>query len=185
MGAAVFVRPAAAASCAGFVPPLAGRVAQAEVIVVGTIQAVDANRATVLPEAFLRGPARPDALTLVKLARTPECPLADLAAGSRVLLLLNAADGGYAWPDAALAYVLKDGRAYIASDQLAPDDHAESQLITEIRSQTNLYAVPAKSSGEGASIDWVKTVLPVTGALIVVLAIGLLLMRTWHRIDPT
>jgi len=38
---------------------------------------------------------------------------------------------------------------------------------------------------EGAAIDWIGTVLPVSAALLVVFAIGLLLMRTWHRIDPS
>lgn len=184
VGAAVSVRPANASSCAGFVPPLAGRVAQAEVIVVGTIQAVEPDRATALPEAFLRGPARPDALRLQKPVRTPECPHAEFTAGNRVLLLLNPADGGYAWPDASLAYVLRDGRARLATDQLV-DDRIESQLISDIRSQTNLYAVPAGRSDSGAAIDWMKTVIPVTAALVVVFGIGLLLMRTWHRIDPS
>jgi hypothetical protein len=184
VGAAVFVHPTSATSCAAFVPPLAARVAQADVIVVGSVLAVDPDRATVAPEAFLRGPARPDALILKQPPRTPECPLAMLAAGDRVVLLLNAADGGYAWPDASLAYVLKDGIARIASDQLS-DDHLESQLVSDIRSQTNLYAVPAEGPDDGASIDWMKTVIPVTAALVVVFGIGLLLMRTWHRIDPS
>ncbi len=183
-GAAAFVQPARAASCAGFAAPLAARVAQSDVIVIGSVQSASGSAASVVPEAFLKGPARPEALSLRKPDQPPECPLADFTAGARVLVLVSARDGGYAWPDAAYAYVLKDGQARLATDQIA-DDRLESQLVSDIRSVTNLYAVPAKNGSDGASIDWVKTVVPVTIALVLVFAIGLWLMRIWHRIDPT
>lgn len=183
-GSAGFVRPVGATSCAGFAAPLASRVTQADVIVIGSVRTAGPDSSTVAPEAFLRGPTRPDTLTLTKPARDPECPLAELTAGSRVLLLLNTSSDAYGWPDASLAYVLKDGHATLASRQIA-DDRLEAELISDIRSQTNLYAVPASNTGDAAGIDWVKTVVPVTVALLVVFGIGLVLMRTWHRIDPS
>lgn len=184
-GVAVFVSGARAASCAGFVAPLSARVAQADVIVVGHVASQSPLSAGIAPEAFLKGPARPEELSILRPAQAPECPLAALpGAGERVLLMLRATAGGYAWPDEPMAYTLAGGRATLLSDTLA-DDRTESSLVADIRTQTNLYAVPATTNDDGASIDWKKTVLPVAAALLVVFGIGLLLMRTWHRIDPS
>jgi hypothetical protein len=45
--------------------------------------------------------------------------------------------------------------------------------------------VPAANQSEGASLDWVRVVLPTTIVVLIVFGIGLVLMRTWHRIDPS
>lgn len=151
-------------------------------IAVGTLESTGAAL-QLRPEAFLKGPARPDAMPIVPPTRAPECPLANLNAGDRAMLFLSTSGSGFAWPDAAYAYVLKDGHGRLTGD--VADDHLESQLVSDVRSVTNLYAVPAKDTSETAGIDWMKTVLPVAGALVLVFGIGLLFMRTWHRIDPT
>lgn len=159
--------------------------AQADVIVVGHIIGQSPYGAGVAPEAFLKGRARPEDIVLQRPAQPPECPLAALPGqGARVLLLLQATNGGYAWPDESMAYVLEGGNARLASESLK-DDHTEPALLSDIRSQTNLYAVPAAKNSEGASIDWKSTVVPVSVALGIVFVIGLVLMRTWHRIDPS
>jgi len=152
------------------------------VIVVGTVESAG-DSLQLWPEAFLKGPARPDAMPIVRPAEQPECPLANLKEGDRAMLFLSASGSGFGWPDAAYAYVLKDGHARLTGD--VADDHLESQLVADVRSVTNLYAVPARDTSEAEGIDWMKTVLPVAGALVLVFGIGLLFMRTWHRIDPT
>jgi hypothetical protein len=58
-------------------------------------------------------------------------------------------------------------------------------VVAAIRAITGQYAVPAGSKDEGAGIDWKSTVLPVGAALLAVFAIGLVLMRQWHKIDPS
>ena len=61
---------------------------------------------------------------------------------------------------------------------------SEDDLVTRIREVSGQYAVLATDASEGASIDWLRVVLPVTLAAIVILAIALVLLRIWHRIDP-
>jgi hypothetical protein len=61
----------------------------------------------------------------------------------------------------------------------------EAELVARVRSLTNQYAVPASSRGEGAGIDWTRTILPVGAALVAIFVIALFLMRIWHRIDPS
>ncbi len=181
-GAAVFVPGVKAFSCAAEPPPLTARIQDSPVIVLGAIEDVGGSL-QLRPEAFLKGPARLEPLLLLRPGQQPECPLAKLSAGDRVMLFLAPSGTGFAWPDAAYAFVLEDGHARLTGD--VADDRAEAQLVAEVRAVTNLYAVPAKDTSEAEGIDWMKTVLPVAGALALVFGIGLLFMRTWHRIDPT
>jgi hypothetical protein len=57
--------------------------------------------------------------------------------------------------------------------------------VSLVRGITEQYAVPAASAGDGAGIDWWKTVLPVGVATLALFGVGLYLMRIWHRIDPS
>ena len=148
----------------------------------GLLQAADGGL-QLTPEAFLKGPARPEPLVLATPDPQPECQLADLRPGQRALLILTTGNAAYAWPDSMNGYVLKDGHARLTGTD--PDDHLESGLISDVRSVTNLYAVPATNASGAEGIDWMKTVVPVGAALLLVFGIGLLFMRTWHRIDPT
>jgi hypothetical protein len=45
--------------------------------------------------------------------------------------------------------------------------------------------VPAQTNSQGASLDWIKVVLPTALVVLAVFGIGLYLMKIWHRIDPT
>lgn len=163
--------------------PLAERVAAADVIILGTVRSSTRADADIAPEVFLKGPAQSGAVRVVAPLRQSECPLARLEQGNRVLLLLQGGNGAFEWPTGPAAYAINDGQAALAGS--IPDARSEAELVHDIRSITNLYAVPAATPSEGAGIDWVKTVVPVTVALAIVLGIGLYLMRIWHRIDPT
>jgi hypothetical protein len=183
MGAAVFARPAAAFSCAGVPIPLATRVQEADLVVLGTVTASGASDATIVPTAFLKGPAQPGEVVVHRPTQDPECPLADIQAGTRVLAMISSSSGTLQWPEGGQLYLLRDGNA--TNGPPAPETTTETVLLQQIRSLTNQYAVPAASNSEGASLDWLKTVIPVTLALLVVFGIGLYLMRIWHRIDPS
>ncbi len=50
---------------------------------------------------------------------------------------------------------------------------------------TAQYGVTAVDKDEGAGINWSDTVLPLCVVLVVVFGIGLVMMRVWHRIDPS
>ncbi len=104
-------------------------------------------------------------------------------AGSRMLLLLGSRDDQLAWPDASRAFVLADGMA--TSGGPNGWQVAEPALEQDIQDLTGQASVPVEAGDEGEQIDWLGTVLPVTVALLIVFAIGLVLMRTWHRIDPS
>jgi len=159
------------------------RVAQADLIVLGTVTASTGASARIAPTAYLKGPAQAGDVELRRPAREPECPLAELKPGTRIIALLQSSSGVIVWPDATQVYDLKGGQA--TSGPPANDTKPESVLLQEIRTVTNQYAVPAANADEGASLDWVKTVVPVSVALLIVFGIGLVLMRTWHRIDPS
>jgi hypothetical protein len=81
----------------------------------------------------------------------------------------------------AQTYVLRDGRAQRGDQPAVP----EVQLVSEVREVTGQYIVIATSQDEGAGIDWGNTVVPLGVALAVIFGIGLVLMRVWHRIDPS
>jgi len=165
-----------------------GAVEAADIIVIGEVVAPAAGEgARVRPEAFLKGPARAQDLVLLPPQETPNCPPAELATGSRVLLLLLATDKGIAWPAPSQVFLLEDGMArhMAPADEDPLEDRSEDQLVSLIRGQTEQYAVPAESRSEGAGIDWWSTIVPVGVASLGLLAVGFYLMRIWHRIDPS
>ncbi len=157
---------------------------EAEVVVVARVEASEPERSVVLrPEVYLKGPAQSAVISLSFPDPRPRCPLARFDPGARVLAVLDAAGGDLSWPGAGDVWLIAGGVA--TKPEPSPDERPEADLIRAVRSITGQYAVPAANGEEGASIDWVGTVLPVSAALLVVFAIGLLLMRTWHRIDPS
>ena len=162
---------------------MAMRVAQADLIVLGMVTVSSATSARIAPTAYLKGPAQAGDVEVRRPEREAECPLSELQPGMRVVAFLQSSSGVIAWPDATQVYDLKGGQA--TSGPPSNDVKPESELLQEIRTVTNQYAVPAANKDEGASLDWVKTVVPVSAALLIVFGIGLVLMRTWHRIDPS
>ena len=130
-----------------------------------------------LPEAFLKGPASNEPLRFTGVES--DCSVAPLTAGDRVLVYVSDASAPR-YPLLNGAYILKDGHATMGDTV-----RTEVQVVSAIRAVTGQYAVPAASSDEGAGIDWGHTVLPLGAALAVIFAIGLILMRIWHRIDPS
>ena len=181
LGAAVFARPVAA-SCSGS-PPLQLLVRDASVIVIADVTSASAGNATLQPEAFLKGAATADPIILRNPDTANDCLAPDFVAGERVLAIIapGAAAAGR-WPPAAGVYRLSDGQAINLGGL---PQVTETELINEVRQQTNEYAVPAKTRAEGAAINLAKTVLPVGAALILIFGIGLYLMKIWHRIDPS
>lgn len=153
-------------------------VADSEVVVIGAVASAAGDTLVFEPEAFLKGPVSTEPLRFS--ARRSECPVANLHEGDRALLYVaDAADPG--WPLANMAYVLRDGKA----SREGEPSRTETEVVNAVRAITGQYAVPAASADEGAGIDWGSTVLPLGAALLVVFAIGLVLMRVWHRIDPS
>ena len=162
---------------------MAMRVAQAGLIVLGMVTTSSVTSARIAPTAYLKGPAQAGEVEVRRPERESECPLAELQPGTRVVAFLQLSSGIVVWPDATQVYDLKGGQAM--SGDPSNDVKPESELLQEIRTVTNQYAVPAANQDDGASLGWVKTVIPVSVALLVVFGIGLVLMRTWHRIDPS
>lgn len=151
-----------------------------DVIVVGEL-VTEAGAPAIAPEAYLKGPAIAEALPLSD--RPTDCDRAALPAeGARVLAALRREGGGFQWPVPAALFVIEEGVATNGGD--APVSLSEDDLVTRIREVSGQYAVLATDVSEGASIDWLRVVLPVTLAAIVILAIALVLLRIWHRIDP-
>ncbi|MCY3505721.1 MAG: hypothetical protein OXH41_06130 [Chloroflexi bacterium] len=151
-----------------------------DVIVVGEL-VTEAGAPAIDPEAYLKGPAIAEALPL---SDSPtDCERAVLAAeGSRVLVALRREGGGFQWPVPAAFFVIESGVGSNSGDN--PVSLSEDDLVTRIREVSGQYAVLATDESEGASIDWLRVVLPVTLAAIIILAIALVLLRIWHRIDP-
>jgi len=164
------------------VSSLGPAVESAEVIVIGTVVDVSPRaRVAIRPEAYLEGPAEAADIVLPWPNPLPQCPLADFSAGERVLVFLDQGPRGLEWPGAEDAFVLRDGTA--ATKGPRPAELPEAALVGQVRELTGQYAVP--SAGDGAGIDPVATVLPVAAAVLGLFAIGLVLMRIWHRIDPS
>ncbi|HET7738243.1 MAG TPA: hypothetical protein VFK32_06685 [Tepidiformaceae bacterium] len=160
------------------------RLADVDLVVIAQVEDADADSATVQPEVYLKGAATGESVSLERPTGTPAgCTLATIVAGDRVLLLLKAEGGVYLWPAVEEVYTLRDGSALRGEPLL--DSTPENQLIDDIRSVTGQEAVAAGDGDDGASIEWLGTVVPVTVALVLVLGIGLVMMREWHRIDPT
>jgi hypothetical protein len=136
------------------------------------------------PEAILKGSVPSTNVELPPAAAGAPCQLAVLADGTRALLFLSVFDGRPEWPGASQVFDLEHGFA-IQQEDLGFGRAPEAAMVNSIRSVTGQYAVPAADSSEGAGIDWERTVLPLGAVLLVVFGIGLVLMRTWHRIDPS
>lgn len=191
-GAAVFAQqaPQIASNCLVIIPDSLHQAVEASsVITVARVQSVEPeSHAVLVPEALLKGSTSQKALVL----RYPESdaercsPPAVFTPGMRVLAFLTGKDGGLYWPAPDQVFVLDSGKVVQQGDGGGGwPVRTEQQFTSEVRGITGQYVVPAANPSEGASIDWVKTVIPVTVALLIVLGIGLYLMRIWHRIDPT
>jgi len=155
----------------------------ASVVVVGVVVASEPGRsATIEPELYLKGATLPLEITL---EHDPElsCAPALLRQNERLLLILGEVGGTLAWPGAEQVFTLREGNAYLADNPVPVDD--EAGLVDAVRALTGQYSIPAGSASDGASLDWLGTVVPVTAAVLAVFGISLLLMKEWHRIDPT
>lgn len=193
MPGAVFAYPGQV-SCPG--PPtdqeFASLIRNASLIIVGTVTGSGSDPAVtdrgwldVTPEAFLKG--NPSASPIRFETGFPD-PCADPTVatnrGARLLLLAAGEGGRIAWPAPRSIYALAGGQAQ-SKDKGDRRPIAEPDLVARIRAQTNQYSIPAVSKDDGSGIDWLRTVLPVGGAVVGLLLVGLLLMRVWHRIDPS
>ena len=153
-------------------------------VVVGeVIDAVPGERAIIEPSLYLKGPTSAEELMLPYRETEAGCNSAELPAGERVLLVLGREDGRVAWPGESQVFLLRDGRAYQGSGD--GPSQSELELIDRIRGVTGQYSIPAQTEDERARLDWTGTVIPVGLAVLVVFGIGLVLMREWHRIDPS
>jgi hypothetical protein len=160
----------------------------ASVVVVGTVDDVTpGERAVISPEFYLKGATAPDRLVLPHpdsmVNPDFDCEPANLVAGDRVLLVLGRDAGRVSWPGAQQLYILSNGQAEQAIE--GGETLPEAELVESIRSETGQYSIPARTEDEGARLDWFGTVLPVGAAVVIVFGIGLVLMREWHRIDPS
>jgi len=154
-------------------------IADADVIVVATVvTGSEPGGLALRPEAFLKGTVQSADLAVTSTTGG-DCAPAVLTAGQRVVAILGDGGGQLHWPGVTQVWTLSGGQAQNPFTQ-----QGEADLIGRIRAITGQYAVPATGSG-GASISWRGTILPLGGALAVIFLLGLVLMRTWHRIDPT
>lgn len=175
-GAAVYVPAAHACLLLPRTSPVDG-ISDYDLIVIGRVESREGTNVVLRPEAFLKGPASSEPLRFS--GQETDCSPAPLAAGDRALVyVLDASDLRYPLPNDA--YVLKDGHA-VMGDEV----RTEVEVVSAIRSVTGQYAVPAEGRSEGAGIDWGHTVIPLGAALAIIFVIGLVLMRVWHRIDPS
>jgi hypothetical protein len=165
-------------------------VAAANMIVIGRVASIDTNSAHIAPEAFLKGPASASEI-VIEGGHQAGCASVALEQNQRVLLSLRSDSAGVvAWPliDNGPSYLLENGRAISLdprNNQTIDNAPTEASVVDHIRGITEQYAVPAQTASEGASLDWVKVVLPTALVVLAVFGIGLYLMKIWHRIDPT
>ena len=153
------------------------------IIAIGTVENYNGGgRARILPEAFLKGAAGNDPIDL-RYEELEGCALAQLVEPSRVLVFLHVDDAGPAWPNAGRVFWLDGGYAQGGGGDATRTTEAE--LVRDVRHITEQYAIPAANEAEGAEMDWWKTIVPVSAATLGLLAVGLYLMRIWHRIDPS
>lgn len=191
-GAAVFARPAATLEkCGGAtdIMPTRMEVDASDLVVIGTIASVDGDAARLAPEAFLKGPTSSTDIVIGGPVQAG-CARVALHPGDRVLLSLTSEQGVIGWPleGGVGSYRLEAGRAVSLNtfnQQTVSNAPTEAAVVDHIRSITEQYAVPATSASEGATLDWVKVVLPTALVILAVFGIGLYLMKIWHRIDPT
>ncbi len=191
-GAAVFARPATMLEkCGGptDVMPTRVELQAASIVVIGTVTTVSGESADLKPEAFLKGPTSAAQLQIGGPVLAG-CDRISLHPGDRVLLTLSSNKGVLTWPlaDGLGSYLLQNGRAVslnIFNKQTVANAPTEAAVVDHIRGITGQYAIPATSDSQGASLDWVKVVLPVALVTLAVFGIGLYLMKIWHRIDPS
>jgi hypothetical protein len=153
-------------------------VTESELIVIGRVESAGDDSFELKPEAFLKGPSSGENLRFSN--KDEQCPTAELEADDRVLIYVIKADS-LSWPLINQVYEFRDGRANRAGEM----ERLEIEVVSDIRGVTGQYAVPAVSDDEGAGINWGDTLVPLGALLVVVFAIGLVLMRIWHRIDPS
>lgn len=142
----------------------------------------DLARIVLQPEAFLKGSPTRAEITF-DFGLPVACGPGVIRVGDRYLVIAARTSGPLSWPAPHGLYLLSGGLA-VAVVSSGTVTVPESELIDRIRAQTNQFSQPA-AADDGAGIDWVSTVLPVGGALVGLLAVGLVLMRVWHRIDPS
>lgn len=186
-GAAVFARPAGQFVCFSVTSDAVTQAVQSStVILVASVKALTPGEQVVLqPEVVLKGAVPNSAVEIPYPQSVPTgCRLASFTAGTRVFVFLGSGDGHLLWPSSPQLFLLNGGAA-VQQENQGLGAQTEAGLVALVRDITNQYAVPAQTKSEGAGIDWMKTVLPVGAALLVVFAIGLWLMKIWHRIDPT
>ena len=189
-GAAVFAQTPTGgeAVCLSVTSDAVTQAVQASSLVaVARVQEVEPGvRVLLKPEALLKGSFAGLTVEIAYPSREPTngCKLATFVSGSRVFVFLAGREGHVYWPSDYQAFVLADGRAVQQADtgwKLV----TEAGLISLVRGITGQYVVPVAGGEHGAGIDWRNTVLPLSAALLIVFGIGLVLMRVWHRIDPT
>ncbi len=154
-------------------------VLESELIVIGTVREVTPDEVRFAPEAFLKGPSSGEPIVF-RGRDDSMCPEHSFAEGDRALVYIyDAAE--LPLPYINQVFVLEGGKATMGELSMT-----ELQAVEEIRTITGQYAVPAVADGgEGAGIDWNSTVLPMGVVLLIVFGIGLVMMRVWHRIDPS
>jgi hypothetical protein len=178
-----FLRVPSAFACS-YVPgfDVAAITESASVIVIARVSEVRERRSvTFEPEAYLKGPAA-SRLEFDSYESTT-CPLADFESGERVLIF-TFDDDEERWPQDYHTIRLRQG--FAEHDWNGFERISEAEFVNDLRVLTGQYAVPAAATGDdGAGIDWGTTVIPVTIALLAIFGVGLVLMRIWHRIDPS
>ncbi|MGE0598763.1 MAG: hypothetical protein AB7J35_02920 [Dehalococcoidia bacterium] len=184
-GAAVSSSASAATTCLDVDPDaLVEAVEASNVIVAGVVHEEDGGGTVrIEPDVFLLGAASNEPIRPRYPDPLPECALARLSEGQRVLAFLDSTDGVLNWPSAGRVFWLSNGEA--VSGGGSPTTISEVALVQKVRGITGQYAVPASNKDDGAGIDWGNTVLPLGVVLLIIFGIGLVLMRVWHRIDPS
>ena len=163
---------------------LAEAVNASSVIVVGVVHEENGGGlARIDPEAFLLGAASNEPIRPKYPNDLSDCALARLTEGQRILAFLGSTDGVLDWPSAGRVFWLSNGEATSGGE--SPTTVAEVAIVQKIRGLTGQYAVPAATKDDSAGIDWGNTVLPLGVVLLIIFGIGLVLMRVWHRIDPS
>ena len=136
------------------------------------------------PEAILKGSVPSTNVEVPVPEGDAPCDLAVLADGTRALLFLSLIEGRPEWPGASQVFDFRDGLA-VQQEDLGFGIGPAVARVNSVRSITGQYVVPAADASEGAGIDWASTILPLGAALLIIFGIGLVLMRIWHRIDPS
>ena len=178
--AAFLAVPGSAYACSyAFAPTPLTSLDRSGIAAIVTVELVNDTEVVLAPQAFLKGPASREPIVFRRPADVRSSCDAEFTARSRVLLFIPAS--GSSWPSSDMAFILKDGFV----EQFGQRGDPEAKVIAEIRNITGQYAVPAANAEEGATLDWKKVVIPVGLATLAIFVISLVMMRTWHRIDPS